>query len=331
MSPLQSLPVDCWYMVFEYLSKSDIKNLCLVSRGLQASTAPFLYREIKQDWLRCHFKRLLQLLRTIHSRPERATLIRSVVFEMDAHMVTFPRPNSCMCAWKANINSKLVSPKGEYGVVRKFCLSIVQDAKIPQQDVWKKGLKDGNPYVYAALLISQLPNIWSLRLDDNFLNQGGFPALVIRHALLSGSPGVISEFDRLAFIRYGHNNMALDEILHSNTERFVGIFSFVPLLYLERGAPWQVRLATSTSSICESGGGQRPSNHRSCVILGFLETLSVLKSQGLMEFEHWGAVIEEIREHARLGTLVDEKRPFEHIRFRLVFSAHPALETDGGI
>lgn len=53
--------------------------------------------------------------------------------------------------------------------------AIVDEARFPDAAVWKKALQDGDTYAFVAILLSQLHNLCTLRLDFTFVWKSGFP------------------------------------------------------------------------------------------------------------------------------------------------------------
>lgn len=70
----------------------------------------------------------------------------------------------------------------------------------------------GNSYAYAAILLSQLHNLQSLRLDYSFVWKSGFPGLMLKHTLFSTPKGVLPSFNSLTTIDYGSNVPLSEEV-----------------------------------------------------------------------------------------------------------------------
>ncbi|KAJ5587911.1 uncharacterized protein N7459_003676 [Penicillium hispanicum] len=233
-TPLSKLPLDCWLLILEYLPSKDLEAVSRVSWEIRASSEPFLYRHVSFDWRTVPCDRLLKLLRTIHQRPELSACIEEVTFVSARENEFLPYRT---LNWRSRLNTS------EYGPVLGFCISIVEQGKFPYLRFWKNALRTASGYAFAAILISQLINLQTLQLDCSFVLEGGYTGLMMKHAMLSAPPGVLSDFARLKVVDYGSNSARLKNYAYSagwmspnasqipnwDTEQFVGWF-FVPSL-----------------------------------------------------------------------------------------------------
>lgn len=87
----------------------------------------------------------------------------------------------------------------------EHAVHVVELARFPSPSKWTDALKDGDPYAYGAILLSQLPNLRTLRLDYSFIWQSGFPGLMLKHALFSAPEGTLPRFTDLQVADYGSN------------------------------------------------------------------------------------------------------------------------------
>jgi hypothetical protein len=205
-SILSRLPLECWLQVLDYLSQSDLLKVCRVSKELHASALPTLYRILDWDWCtgpdqELPFLQLIKLLRTIHERPEISALIHHVSFVANNTTTRDPIDEQ----YTNSNHSATQKILRNHPTVKNFTLSIIRLAKFPRQDFWKKALNEGNPYAYAALLISQMSSLQTLELDCTFIYYDGFPGLMMTHAMLGSPPGVMSDFAWLDTVDYGKN------------------------------------------------------------------------------------------------------------------------------
>ncbi|THC91499.1 hypothetical protein EYZ11_009030 [Aspergillus tanneri] len=92
-----------------------------------------------------------------------------------------------------------------YTDVVELAQVLVKYAKFPDALKWNEALENGNPYAFVAILLSQLHNLRSLRLDYSFVWKSGFPGLMMKHALFSAPEGLLSRFTSLATVDYGSN------------------------------------------------------------------------------------------------------------------------------
>ncbi|OQE42388.1 hypothetical protein PENCOP_c004G01403 [Penicillium coprophilum] len=224
-TPLANLPRDCWFQILEFLPKEDLNSLSQVSHDTRASAEPFLYRSIHWDWQRPQVHRILCLLRAIYDRPELACYIWNISFVW----------------WNVESHRNISIPKGkldwtktmlEFRPTLRWARKIVRDAKFPANLDTKliQRINDGDAYVYATLLISQLHNLRSLRLDFSFILEGGFPGEVLHHSLFGNAPpGVLTQFSKLEMADYG-SNLPLTEFRECVNPRKA--YQFIPWFYL---------------------------------------------------------------------------------------------------
>ncbi|KAJ5160586.1 uncharacterized protein N7482_007590 [Penicillium canariense] len=205
ISILSRLPLECWLKVLEFLPQRDVSTVSRQCKELHASAEPILYRSIDWEWCGSSsseppFLSIVKLLRTVHERPEIAALVQNVSF------VSYTRPQEPVYNQRAHIEStKCQKILRDYPTVRNFLLSIVRLANFPHQREWKGAVKEGNPHAYAAILISQMSCLRTLKLDCSFVWDHGWPGLMITHAMLGSPPGVLSDFSRLTYVDYGNN------------------------------------------------------------------------------------------------------------------------------
>ncbi|KOS44468.1 hypothetical protein ACN38_g4591 [Penicillium nordicum] len=201
--PMASLPCDCWLEILERLPQQDLNSLSQVSRDIRVSAELFLYRSIHWDWKNPPIHRILLLLRTISGRPKLASYIKHV----------------SLVWWdvESQEGTEICIPKGEvdwgkmilqFRPTLRWARKVVRDAKFEARfdTKWMTRLFDGDAYVYATLLISQLHNLRTLRLDYSFMLEGGFPGEMLHHSLFGNAPpGILSRFSKLEMVDYGSN------------------------------------------------------------------------------------------------------------------------------
>lgn len=89
--------------------------------------------------------------------------------------------------------------------ITERAVGIIKKAEFPDAEEWIDTLHNGSFHAFGAALISQLPNIESLRLDCSFVWKGGFPGRMVKHAVFSQTNTCISSFDSLQVVDYGGN------------------------------------------------------------------------------------------------------------------------------
>lgn len=194
-SPI-ALPSDCWLGILEYLSPADYWSLLFVSKSSSSLIEPFLFREIAWEWHPIPIRRILLLFRAILQKPERASHVRHL--SLLSYQVI-----STAATWEPPIcETDCQGELAKFKDVLQHARATVKTAAFPDGDGWTSALESGNPYAFVSILLSQLHNLQSLRLDYSFVWQSGFPGLMLRHALSSPS---LSKFDSLTDVDYGAN------------------------------------------------------------------------------------------------------------------------------
>ncbi|KAE8135969.1 hypothetical protein BDV38DRAFT_284444 [Aspergillus pseudotamarii] len=175
-------------------------------KDLSTSSKPFIYHKISLDWTTRPLRRLLQLLRRIFQDPEAASYIQHVSFlslDSEPWQDTQPEIN-----WEEESTS--------FQDVISQSIEIVHRAQFPNPDTWHLPIQGGNIYCFAAIFISQLPNIKSIRLDYSLVWWDGFTGIMLKQALLSPN-GILSTFQHLETVDYGANvPIAENEDMYSN-------------------------------------------------------------------------------------------------------------------
>lgn len=167
---------------------------CIACKDLRASTEYFLYQVISWNFQKIlPLRRLLRLLRTIL---DRSVLTSSI------QLLSLPSSKSKWITPEHGMNwsEELLGFKG----VTEKAIYIIRQAEFPDAYEWTDALWRSNFFAFAAVLISQLANIKSLRLDFCFVWLSGFPGRMIKHALFSPNKG-LSPFDFLQEVGYGEN------------------------------------------------------------------------------------------------------------------------------
>ena len=201
-SSLNVLPQDCWALIIDYLSFDDLLSLSTTCKALHASTEHLLYREISWSWKALPLRRLLCLLRTILGRPDLASSVR--------HLSLLPAkskwPNPYKTGWvDPGQDMNWSEESSDFQDVTEKAVAIIKKAEFPDAEEWIDALHNGSFHALGAVLISQLPNIVSLRLDFSFVWKGGFPGRMVKHAVFSQNNTHLSSFDSLQVVDYGGN------------------------------------------------------------------------------------------------------------------------------
>ncbi|KAA8645134.1 hypothetical protein EYZ11_010981 [Aspergillus tanneri] len=193
--PLSRLPQDCLVTILDQLSLNDALAISSTCKDLSASATPFAYRSISLDWTSRPLKRLLQLLRLVFQDPELASCVHhlSLVSAPDAEEWEDTQPE---IDWETESES--------FRDVLDQSMDLVRRAQFADAETWHLPIYGGNIYCFAAILLSQLPNLKSLRLDYSLVWWDGYPGLMIKQAVLFPN-GTLSTFKDLQVVDYGGN------------------------------------------------------------------------------------------------------------------------------
>jgi hypothetical protein len=225
-TPFDLLPHDCWVQVLEYLSQRDLNFLSRTCRDFNAITTPYLYQSFHWDWKYPPVQKILLLLRSISERTELANHVwhLSLVWwdaTLERTQVWIPQG----CAEWANVRRQLEA-------TLRWARDIVRDARFPPKlaDKWDQGLSAGDPYACATLLLSQLHNLRSLRLDFSFALTGGLPGNMLHHSLFGNAPpGVLTQLMKLEKVDYASN---IPLVLVNHNFDFGKNYQFMPWFHL---------------------------------------------------------------------------------------------------
>ena len=186
--------------ILDFLEPNDVLSLSAVSPEFYSSNIPFLYREVSWEWDAVPLTRILRLLRTVLQKPELASLIKNVTLKSS-------QQNVDRNSWKDGVKFEVGWKKeaaNNMDVVES-AQDLVKKAEFPDSSNWIDALQDGNAYAFATILLSQLHNLATLRLDYSFVWKAGFPGLMLKHALFTAPEGLLSKFEFLATVDYGSN------------------------------------------------------------------------------------------------------------------------------
>ncbi|KAI9933579.1 hypothetical protein ASPWEDRAFT_619299 [Aspergillus wentii DTO 134E9] len=215
-SAFASLPNECWLQIVDLLDLKDLLSLSLVSKGLHTSVEHLIYKTVKWDCSPVPTTRVFQLTRTILSRPELGLCLQnfSMVNSFDVFWIKEWRD-----PWLDREWSEI---SADYGDVVEMAQAIVHRAEFPDADRWNRAIQDGDVFAVVSILLSQLHNLRTLQLDYTFIWKGGFPGLMLKHALFSAPKGVLSNFDSLVSVNYGSEVTMSGHINHDGPIQYDG-------------------------------------------------------------------------------------------------------------
>ncbi|CAI7596003.1 unnamed protein product [Penicillium pancosmium] len=203
LSSIEEVPQECLMQILDHLVPSDAASAGSASRTLNISSEESLYRQIDIDWTQPPLKRVLSLFRVVHQRPDLAARIRHV--RMISSRLEYPAKDQLSQWYPPKVDGNWEELSASFKSEVDTAKEIVSRAQFPSPQRWMQALDQGDPYAFVAIILSQLHNLRSLRLDYTFVWQSGFPGLMIRHALLSAPPNTLSNFSELSIVEYGLN------------------------------------------------------------------------------------------------------------------------------
>lgn len=170
-SPLLNTPIEILRLIFASLSSADLHAICLTHKGFPIHAEPFLYSNIQWTWAESQTPPITQLLRSILSRPQRASFVQTVKLNGD----TFQRNQHRF----RHASPKIPVTESDLDGL----IECIKRINVPYDDVWIQELRSGTMDAFVALLLSQLPNLRCLHLSENFTRESRFVGMILRSAL----------------------------------------------------------------------------------------------------------------------------------------------------
>ncbi|KAK8137178.1 hypothetical protein PG984_005118 [Apiospora sp. TS-2023a] len=178
-------PPEIIGLIFDLLSTPEFHALCLVSKRLRSVAEPRLYSELRWTWsftwpeapphpypMNIQVPPLIPFLRTISSRPELATFVRTI----DLSCGSF---NS----HAASCHMKYKPPLPTVGADINALTGMVHSFGVPYADCWVEGLRGGDAEAFMALLLALTPNLQHLHMDEEYLSEQRIGILLTRACL----------------------------------------------------------------------------------------------------------------------------------------------------
>ncbi|EPS26950.1 hypothetical protein PDE_01890 [Penicillium oxalicum 114-2] len=171
---LDSCPTEILQLIFNILSPTDYRSLCLVNHNLRAQAEPFLYSQIQWVWQEAQTPPpIIKLLRSVTVRPHLASYIKSISLDGKSF---------CNGIYSKRIPT-LVDLESETQI--EELTAFVRNTHLPYADRWIRDLVKGTIDAFVALLVAQSSNIQSLSLGPAFTQRSEIIGMVLRTALCS--------------------------------------------------------------------------------------------------------------------------------------------------
>ncbi|KAJ5475504.1 hypothetical protein N7539_007791 [Penicillium diatomitis] len=186
---LDSCPTEILQSIFDLLSSSEYRALCLVNRNLRTHAEPFLYSQIEWIWREVDGPPpVVKLLRSIIRRPDLASFIKYLCLD-----------GKCFSdgVYRKSI-PPLVTPQAKIEI--DDLNAFVRNTQLPQADVWIKELQKGTIDAFVALLVAQASNIRHLSLGPAFTQRTEILGVLLRSALCPPSHMKLPTFELLEIV-----------------------------------------------------------------------------------------------------------------------------------
>lgn len=152
--------------MFQFVSSAELHALCLVNKTCGTIAEKFLYSKIQMTWLKADRPPpIIQLLRTLFSRPQLAAYITTVHLDSnfyDYWNFQFKIPNLPVSG------AELDQP-----------IAFIRGTGAPYSNLWIQELRQGSLDAFVALLLAQLSNVRYLYLANDFTRQSALVGMVL--------------------------------------------------------------------------------------------------------------------------------------------------------
>ncbi|KFY59294.1 hypothetical protein V496_05721 [Pseudogymnoascus sp. VKM F-4515 (FW-2607)] len=170
-TPLLGCPIEVQYLIFRYLSKADLRSLCLAHSNLRALAETYLYSEINFGWQKGREVRrhpITTLLRSILRRPELADHIRTISLVGASFRWNY-----------GGTTPRILVPETELEEV----LTLVTMTGVSYRETWLEELRNGTMEAFVAVLLCQPSHLTNVFLDADFAKETKIIGLVLRTTL----------------------------------------------------------------------------------------------------------------------------------------------------
>jgi hypothetical protein len=192
MSSFLRCPVEVCDSILAYLSRTDLRNLCLVHKGLRTLAEPYLYSEIHFTWQEYKPHPITSLLRSLLRRPQLATYVCRISLVGDNFFMPHYRGKVPKIAVT---ESELEEP-----------LVFVTKSTVSYRGIWLEELRNGTMTAFIAVLLSQPLRLTHLFIDSDFFKESQFTGWVFRSMLFEPQDcGLRLDFAHLETVSLGRH------------------------------------------------------------------------------------------------------------------------------
>lgn len=205
------------YLIFRYLSKADLRSVCLANSNLRALAETCLYSEINFGWQKGREVRrhpITTLLRSILRRPELADHIRSISLV-----------GASFRWYYGGTTPRILVPETELEEV----LTFVTMTGVSYRETWLEELRNGTMEAFVAVLLCQPSHLTNIFLDADFAKETRIIGLVLR-TTLCGTRGCdlgldFSHLKSASIERYPNDTLYRHQVIRN-------IADVLPLFYI---------------------------------------------------------------------------------------------------
>ncbi|KAK2781625.1 hypothetical protein FQN52_001402 [Onygenales sp. PD_12] len=221
-SPILNVPIDIMRLILDLLASSpiDLRAICLTHRDFLILAEPLLYAHIRWTYSNSRAPPIIRFLRSILRRPQLAGFVKSLVlngasFEKRPYHTSTLRSISKLPVIEADLD---------------WLVERIKLIDVPYGDSWIQELRAGNINAFVALLLSQLPRLRCLHLDEIIVTQSLFLSMMLRTALCERPRAShLSSFENLQDVTAVYFRLGLDIFNYGVVMKTAGLLS---LFYL---------------------------------------------------------------------------------------------------
>uniref|UniRef100_A0A8H7NMA2 F-box domain-containing protein n=1 Tax=Bionectria ochroleuca TaxID=29856 RepID=A0A8H7NMA2_BIOOC len=195
MSAFLNLPNEIIYHILDFVPKRTLLKVCLVNQALRCYCEPSIYSNIRFHWDHQRRPPIIELLRTLITRPELFAYIDTLSLEGHDHYSLEPIPLE---------DSQVSEAFWEFA-------PIIATFDVPFVNQWVRELWAGSMGAFAALLLTRLSWTTHLTITYNFVRKTDLIGKVLQAKALGGLP----RFHRLRHMVYIHG----EEFAYSPEQR----------------------------------------------------------------------------------------------------------------
>ncbi|KAF6833210.1 F-box domain protein [Colletotrichum plurivorum] len=267
MAALLQFPTEILDQILGHLPCADLAALYRVHRTFHLAAEPLLYNSVELSWTKKENPPVVQLLRTILTRPALALHVGQVKLlgrDFDLTRRT-PDPHGII----RNLPPKVTIASDE----QKIFTDAIEDLPLPYVSSWEEELRAGTMDAMVALLLMSVPNIKSLRIESNFTIEARLVGNLFRSAVCERSGTDLPSFVDLQEVIYNskHSQFRGRCFPQGNTHEVL------PLFYLPAARSLDLFVDTPPSGVFDWPPGPPNLSNLTSLRLSMLRETSLKK------------------------------------------------------